>query len=69
MISLAGQSDNPNISISTLYSYSVVTGVETVTYVYQPVGAVPEPPAYMMLGTACLVLLAVRFSLGTRIWP
>jgi len=51
VISLAGQSDNPNISISTLYSYSVVTGVETVTYVYQPVGAVPEPPAYMMLGT------------------
>jgi hypothetical protein len=64
-----GQSDNPNISVSESYSYSVITGVETVTYVYQPVGAVPEPPAYMMLGTACLVLLAVRYFLGTRIWP
>jgi hypothetical protein len=63
------QSDNPNISISTLVYYFMTTGVETVTYVYQPVGAVPEPPAYMMLGTACLVLLAVRYSLGTRIWP
>ena len=70
IIDAAGQSNNPNISISTFpSSYSVVTGVETVTYVYQPVAAVPEPPAYMMLGTACLGLLAVRYFLGTRIWP
>jgi hypothetical protein len=67
--SVEGQSDNPNISISTSQSYFVFTGVETVTYVYQPVAAVPEPPAYMMLGTACLGLLAVRYFLGTRIWP
>jgi len=60
------QSDNPNITILPYeQGNQFITGVETVTYVY----GVPEPSAYMMLGTACLVLLAVRYFLGTRIWP
>ena len=65
-------SDNPNILIFPpdfnvgLNGYNF-SGVETVTYVYQPAGYVPEPPAYMMLGTACLVLLAARYTLSTGV--
>jgi hypothetical protein len=74
--SLSASSNNPNIFIDSApygdpYAFASDTGTETVTYLYQPAGYVPEPPAgyvpepptYMMLGTACLLLLAVRYSL------
>jgi len=67
--SVSAQSDNPNIFIDPVYSndpyvFASDRGTETITYLYQPAGSVvPEPPAYMMLGTACLLLLAVRYSL------
>lgn len=64
----AAVSSNPNVtaSMSSFFVYSD-RGTETVTYLYVPAG-VPEPPAYMLLGTACLGLLAVRYTVGTRTW-
>jgi hypothetical protein len=68
-----GQSTNPNVYWDTQDPEGMVfpndRGTETVTYVYQPAGYVPEPQAYVMLGTACLALLAVRHYLGRIIVP
>ena len=66
--SVSALSNNPNIFIDSPlygdpYAFASDQGTETVTYLYQPAGQVPEPPAYVMLGTACLLLLAVRYSL------
>jgi hypothetical protein len=71
--SLSASSNNPNIFIDGTwngnpYAFYSDAGTETVTYVYQPAGFVPEPPAYVMLLTAWLVLLAVRYCVGVRTW-
>jgi hypothetical protein len=68
IFSLSWSSNNPNIFIDSYpyndpYAFAGDGGTETVTYLYQPAGFVPEPLAYVMLGTACLLLLAVRYSL------
>ncbi len=65
---VSAQSNNPNIFIDSEfndpYAFASDRGTETITFLYQPAGsAVPEPPAYMLLGTACLLLLAFRYSL------
>ncbi|MBV8486874.1 MAG: choice-of-anchor E domain-containing protein [Planctomycetaceae bacterium] len=55
-----GYADDPRISIETVAfpgaMGSVISGSETITYVYTPAGAIPEPSSLVLSGMAALLL-------------
>ena len=59
------QSDNPNVVADASIGTVLNSGVETITYVYQPFSAVSRSErAYITVERACLLLLASALSVS-----
>jgi len=62
MIQINGYADDPRITTRAYDEpFANITGGETVTYFYQPVGTVPEPSTLMLSATAAIVLTGAGY--------